>query len=113
MIGLGKPKTLPCQESRFVVHWTRMLKSHDALEPGLASAWNFSSVSGNAAHQPITPATIEPDGEAQWDECASAGALLACVGLWQACLCGCRSCHGYRGTRRCGVRPRGEATFVR
>src|SRR6478752_10154300 len=55
-IGLGKPNTLPCAESRFLVHCTRGLKSHEAASPGFISAWNFSIVSEKAAHHPTTPA---------------------------------------------------------
>ena len=56
-IGFGKPNTLPCHESRFFVHCTSGLKSHDAgPEPGFARAWNFSVVRANAANQPIAPA---------------------------------------------------------
>ena len=55
-IGFGKPNTLPCQESRLALHWTSPEKSHDAIASGFASECSFSTVSENAAHQPITPA---------------------------------------------------------
>src|SRR6478735_10505860 len=55
-IGLGKPNTLPCAESRFFVHCTRGLKSHEAASPEFMRAWNFSIVSEKAAHHPTTPA---------------------------------------------------------
>ena len=56
-IGFGKPNTLPCHESRFLVHCTSGLKSHDAgPASGFARAWNFSVVSAKAAIQPMTPA---------------------------------------------------------
>ncbi len=57
-MGLGKPKTLPCHESRFFVHCTSTLKSQPAAVPGFISPWIFSRVSWKAAHHPITPATM-------------------------------------------------------
>ena len=57
-IGLGKPNTRPCQDSRFAVHCTSGLKSHDAIASGSASRCSRSIVSENAAHHPIAPATI-------------------------------------------------------
>jgi hypothetical protein len=54
--GLGKPKTLPCQDSRFAEHCTSELKSHEAIAFGSSSLCRRSIVSVNAAHQPMTPA---------------------------------------------------------
>ena len=64
-IGFGKPNTLPCHESRFALHCTSTLRSHDAIASGFARACSFSIVSEKAAHQPTTPGDHEPDGEAR------------------------------------------------
>jgi len=55
-MGLGKPKTLPWAESRFALHCTTTLKSHEAGAVDPAALSNFSNVRANAAIQPITPA---------------------------------------------------------
>ena len=55
-IGLGNPKTLPCQDRGSREHCTSGLKSHERVASGSARRWNRSIVSENAAHQPMTPA---------------------------------------------------------
>ena len=56
--GLGKPKTLPCADCRLAEHCTSTLKSHAAAPFGSTSCCSFSSVSSNAAIQPMMPAMM-------------------------------------------------------
>ena len=57
-IGLGKPNTLPCQDSRFLPHWTSGLMSQPRIASGFSSRCSRSIVSENAAHHPIAPAMM-------------------------------------------------------
>ena len=85
MIGFGNPKTLPCHEPRFAVHCTMMLKSHEAgPESGFCSAWNFSTVSANAAPHPMTPAMMSQTARAFGRDSIVRADMAR---LWHPCLC--------------------------
>lgn len=63
MRGLGKPKSDPCQEPRFLPHCTMTLKSQEAASSGLVSLCIFSKVRANAATRPTNPETIRKMGK--------------------------------------------------
>ena len=69
--GFGKPSSDPCHEFRFLVHPTSRLKLQDSWAWALASRWNLSMVSRNAAQNPMSAGDDQEDGEERSD-----GALL-------------------------------------
>src|SRR5664279_26460 len=64
MIGLGNPSNEPCHEPRFLPHCTRTLTLQSNTAEGFFSTAILSRVRANAAHQPITPATMRTIGKA-------------------------------------------------
>ena len=78
-MGLGKPRSEPCQDSRFLLHPTSTLMLQDNCACGFASTANLSSVSWNAAQKPMRPATMS---EMARTVGRLAGSVSDTLGLW-------------------------------